>query len=93
VQLRRAWLNYELSGAFEINVNNGSSQFVYVMSGGRLSQNTVLGEISLGTGQYKFPVTGNALNQRVTITSSNPNPVNVIGCGWEANYVRRSGGI
>jgi hypothetical protein len=93
LQLRRAWLNYELSGSFEINVNNGSSQFVYVMSGGRLSQNTVLGELSLGTGQYKFPVTGNALNQRVTITSSNPNPVNVIGCGWEANYVRRSGGI
>jgi len=93
LQLRRAWLNYELSGAFEVNVNNGSSQFVYVMAGGRTGQDTILGEVSLGTGQYKFPVTGNAQNQRVTITSSNPNPVNVIGCGWEANYVRRSSGI
>lgn len=93
LQLRRAWLNYEQSGSFEINVSNGSSEYVYVMSGGRLGQGITLGELSLGTGQYKFPVTGNALNQRVTITSDTPNPLNVIGCGWEGNYIRRSSGI
>ncbi|MGV8919543.1 MAG: hypothetical protein ACOH2R_17380 [Pseudomonas sp.] len=93
LQLRRAWLNYEQSGAFEINVNNGSSEFVYAMSGGRLGQDITLGELSLGTGQKKFPVTGNALNQRVTLTSDTPNPLNVIGCGWEGNYIRRSSGI
>ncbi|WGH28299.1 hypothetical protein 10P302A_gene0039 [Pseudomonas phage 10P302A] len=93
LQLRRAWLNYEDSGSFEINVNNGSSQFVYVMAGGRLGTQTYLGELSLGTGQFKFPVTGNSLAQRVTITSSNPNPLNIIGCGWEGNYIRRSSGI
>lgn len=93
LQLRRAWLNYEQSGSFEINVNNGSTEYVYVMSGGRLGQQIVLGELSLGTGQYKFPVSGNALNQRVTITSDTPNPLNVIGCGWEGNYIRRSSGI
>ncbi|QJD54630.1 non-contractile tail tubular protein [Pseudomonas phage MR1] len=93
LQLRRAWLNYEQSGEFEINVNNGSTEFVYVMSGGRLGQQIVLGELSLGTGQFKFPCTGNALNQRVTITSDSPNPLNVIGCGWEGNYIRRSSGI
>lgn len=93
LQLRRAWLNYENSGAFEVNVNNGSSEFVYAMSGGRLGNQTFLGELSLGTGQYKFPVTGNAQAQRVTITSSNPNPLNIIGCGWEGNYIRRSSGV
>lgn len=93
LQLRRAWLNYEESGAFEINVNNGSSEFVYVMSGGRLGTQQVLGELSLDTGQFRFPVTGNTVNQRVTITSSNPNPLNVIGCGWEGSYIRRSSGI
>lgn len=93
LQLRRAWLNYENSGSFEINVSNGSSEFIYVMSGGRLGQDVVLGDLSLGTGQYKFPVTGNAINQRVTITSDTPNPLNVIGCGWEGNYIRRSSGI
>lgn len=93
LQLRRAWLNYEFSGAFEVNVNNGSTQYVYAMSGGRLGNQTILGELALGTGQYKFPVTGNAQAQTVTISSSNPNPLNIIGCGWEGNYVRRSGGI
>lgn len=93
LQLRRAWLNYEQSGAFEINVNNGSTEYVYSMTGGRLGADMVLGELSLGTGQFKFPVTGNALKQRVTITSSVPNPLNVIGCGWEGNYIRRSSGI
>ena len=93
LQLRRAWLNYEQSGAFEINVNNGSSDYVYVMSGGRLGTALTLGELSLGTGQFKFPVTGNAMKQRVTITSDSPNPLNIIGCGWEGNYIRRSSGI
>lgn len=93
LQLRRAWLNYEDSGSFEINVNNGSSEYVYVMAGGRLGTQMVLGELSLGTGQFKFPVTGNAQVQRVTITSSNPNPLNIIGSGWEGNYMRRSSGI
>lgn len=93
LQLRRAWLNFENSGAFEVNVNNGSSQFVYAMSGGRLGTQTFLGSLSLGTGQFKFPVTGNAQAQRVTISSSNPNPLNIIGCGWEGNYMRRSSGI
>lgn len=93
LQLRRAWLNYEFSGAFEINVNNGSTEYVYAMAGGRLGNQTRLGELALGTGQYKFPVTGNAQAQRVTIISANPNPLNIIGCGWEGNYIRRSSGI
>ncbi|QNJ57473.1 tail tube protein B [Pseudomonas phage Waldo5] len=93
LQLRRAWINYEDSGAFVISVNNGSSEFTYAMTGGLLGSQRVLGEPSKGTGQFKFPVTGNALNQRVTITSDNPNPLNVIGCGWEGNYIRRTNGI
>ncbi|WYV99938.1 tail protein [Pseudomonas phage vB_PpuP-AnF1] len=98
LQLRRAWLNYESSGSFEINVNNNNGRntdndFVYVMAGGRLGAEVRLGELNLGTGQFKFPVTGNAQNQRVTIVSDTPNPLNVIGCGYEGNYIRRSSGI
>lgn len=93
LQLRRVWLNYEQSGAFEVNVNNGSSEYVYVMSGGRLGGSMELGDLALDDGMFKFPVTGNALNQRVTITSDSPNPLNIIGCGWEGNYIRRSSGI
>lgn len=93
LQLRKAWLNYERSGSFEIAVHNGSTQYTYTMSGARLGTEIVLGSLTLGTGQFRFPVTGNALRQRVTLTSSNPNPLNVIGCGWEGNYIRRSSGI
>nr|DAF68328.1 MAG TPA: stabilization protein [Caudoviricetes sp.] len=93
LQLRRAWVNYDASGAFEVNVNNGSSEYVYVMAGGRLGTEATTGQLALGTGQYKFPVTGNAKAQRVTITSFAPVPLNIIGCGWEGNYMRRSSGV
>ncbi|WP_236238533.1 phage nozzle protein [Pseudomonas rhodesiae] len=93
LQLRRAWVNYDSSGAFEISVNNGSSQFVYVMAGGRVGTEAVLGGLTLGTGQYKFPVTGNAKVQSVTLSSYAPVPLNIIGCGWEGNYMRRSSGV
>jgi len=93
LQLRRAWVNYDTSGAFEINVNNGSTEYVYVMAGGRLGTEVRLGELTLGTGQYKFPVTGNAKMQRVTVSSYSPVPLNIIGCGWEGNYLRRSSGV
>ncbi|WEM05627.1 tail tubular protein [Pseudomonas phage vB_PaeM-G11] len=93
LQLRRAWVNYDNSGAFEINVNNGSTQFVYVMAGGRLGTEATLGGLTLGTGQFKFPVTGNAKAQSVTLSSYAPVPLNIIGCGWEGNYMRRSSGV
>ncbi|WP_087502341.1 hypothetical protein [Pseudomonas sp. SID14000] len=91
LQLRRAWVNYERSGAFDVTVSNGSTEFVYTMPGVNLGSH-VLGNASLGTGQHRFSVAGNARNQTVTLSSSYPVPVNIIGCGWEGNYLRRSSG-
>lgn len=93
LQLRKAWVNYEASGSFTVSVHNGSTEYRYSMSGGRLGTEIYLGRLGLGTGQFKFPVSGNALAQTVTITSANPNPLNIIGCGWEGNYIRRTAGI
>lgn len=94
LQLRRAWVNYENSGAFIINVDNGSRMFTYDMAGARLgTPNLRVGRLNVGTGQYKFPVAGNALNQTVTVVSDNTTPLNIIGCGWEGNYLRRSSGM
>lgn len=93
LQLRRAWINYEQSGAFDVGVSNGSSSYSYNMSGRRLGSDLTIGSLMLGTGQMRFACTGNALNQTVTITSSNPTPLSVIGGGWEGNYLRRSSGI
>jgi hypothetical protein len=92
LQLRRAWVNYSDSGAFEVVVDNGSTPYSYTMSGGRLGQ-TRNGALSLSTGQFKFPVAGNALHQEVFIFSDAPVPLNIIGSGWEGNYLRRSSGL
>lgn len=94
LQLRRAWINYEDSGAFMIKVNNSSSEYSYDMAGARLSSNNlVIGKVNVGTGQFKFPVSGNAMLNTVTVVSSYITPLNIIGCGWEGNYIRRSSGI
>lgn len=93
LQLRKVWVNYERTGSFTIEVFNGAIKYTYDMAGGRLGSEITLGKLSLGTGQYRFPVTGNTLNQQVSMISSNPQPLNVIGCGFEGNYVRRSSGI
>ncbi|AFK13380.1 tail protein [Yersinia phage YpP-Y] len=94
LQLRRAWVNYEDSGTFDIYVENQSSNWKYTMAGARLGSNTLrAGRLNLETGQYRFPVVGNAKFNTVYILSDETTPLNIIGCGWEGNYLRRSSGI
>lgn len=94
LQLRRAWVNYENSGAFNIEVENSSRLFQYTMAGARLGSSALrAGRLNVGTGQFRYPVTGNAVLNEVRIVSDHTTPLNVIGCGWEGNYIRRSSGI
>lgn len=94
LQLRRAWVNYEDTGNFTVEVNNQARTGVYQMTGKRTGVNTtVIGQVALGTGQFRFPLAGNAKRITVALSSSTPNPVSIIGAGWEGNYVRRSNGI
>ncbi len=94
LQLRRAWVNYEKSGHFDVLVHNQGRNFKYSMTGQRLGTlGFVLGSEVLDTGQFRFPLAGNANKLTVSITSSTPSPVAIIGGGWEGNYVRRSSGI
>ncbi len=93
LQLRRAWVNYEDSGAFDVVVDNGSQTYTYTMAGGNLGSTIQTGQLNKGTGQFKFPVAGDARRQDVFLFSSAPVPVNIIGCGWEGNYLRRSSGL
>lgn len=85
VQLRRAWVNYENTGPFKVTV---CDRFEYVMSGKRLGE-TILGEASEDTGQFRFPLMTNAKECRIVITSSGPTAVALIGAGWSAMYWRR----
>lgn len=94
LQLRRAWVNYEHSGAFEIEVENQSRVFRYDMAGARLGSEALrVGRLNVGTGQYRFPINGDATRNTVRILADNTTPLNIIGCGWEGNYIRRSSGI
>lgn len=94
LQLRRAWVNYSDSGTFDIYVQNQSSSWKYTMAGARLGSSELrIGRLNLGTGQYRFPVVGNARTNTVYIASDDTAPLNIIGCGWEGNYLRRSSGI
>lgn len=93
LQLRRAWVNYEDSGSFDVVVDNGSQTYTYTMAGARLGSTIRTGYLNAGTGQFKFPITGDARRQDVFLFSSSPVPVSIIGCGWEGNYLRRSSGL
>lgn len=93
LQLRNVKLNYENSGAFTAFVNNGSSEYSYVMTGGRIGNEVLLGELNLGSGQYRIPMTGNAQRLELMITSDVPSPLTIIGCSFEGNYVRRTSGV
>ncbi|WVX92062.1 tail tubular protein B [Aeromonas phage phiA014S] len=94
LQLRRAWVNYEQSGNFVMTVTNQGRLSSYTMSGQRLADRSItLGAQSINTGQFRFPIGGNAHKVTVSLTSDTPNPVSIIGAGWEGNYVRRSSGI
>lgn len=94
LQLRRAWVNYEDSGAFTVQVENQGRLFKYEMAGARMGSSGLrVGRLNLGTGQFRFSVAGNAQYTTVRILSDNTTPLNIIGCGWEGNYIRRSSGI
>ena len=93
LQLRRAWVNYQDTGAFTVSVENGNREFNYLVNARVGSTGLRLGQKATTTGQYRFPVTGNALYQKVSLSSFNASPVSIIGCGWEGNYSRRANGI
>lgn len=94
LQLRRAWVNYEASGNFTITVDNQGRKNSYAMTGQRLgNREFIIGDATLDTGQFRYPIGGNAQRVQITLKSDTPNPVAIIGGGWEGNYVRRTSGI
>lgn len=94
LQIRRAWLNYVDSGSFYVDVTNASRTFTYAMTGKKLgTRDMVLGALNVSTGQYRFPAPGEANSISVSIRSDAPTPLNVVGCGWEGNFINRAQGI
>lgn len=92
LQLRNFWVNYVESGFFRAVVEHFDKQTFYYEMTARIlgSGRNKLGIMPLETGVFKFPVQSLSANCRISIESSYPTPVSIIGAGWEGNYYRRS---
>lgn len=93
LQLRYYWFNYSNSGAFSVSVDNEvkNKHFKYTCTSKVLSESPlVLGAYRVATGKFKFPVQDNSTEVKITVTSDNPMPVNLISGGWEGYYIRRN---
>ena len=94
LQLKRAWVNYETSGFFKIEVTKGGNTYVNRMTGIQLgAKSSTLGKLALADGQFRFACQGKAEDVDVVLTSDTPTPLSLIGCGWEGLFVRRTSTI
>ena len=94
LQLRRAWVNYKDSGYFEVCVEVNKRKYKYTMSGIIIGlRDTLIGNLNIASGQFKFPCQGQAQNVEVYLESDTPTPLHIIGAGWEALYTRRTNQI
>lgn len=92
LQLRRSWINYQDTGALVLRVKTPAREFENTLNGYKLGQQTI-GSVSIGSGQYRFPMNGDATHTTLTLESDYPTPVSIIGCGWEASYARKARSI
>lgn len=92
LQLKNVWLNYSNSGYFKVTVEHtGKDTFTYEMTARIMgSGSNVLGSLPISTGEFKFPVQSHSRNCAIYIDCEYPNPVAIIGAGWEGNYTRRT---
>lgn len=92
LQLRRAWVNYQRTGALVMRVVNQQREFLNTLNGYKLGLQDI-GQVNIGDGQFRFPMNGDALHTRLILESDYPTPVSIVGCGWEASYARKAKSI
>lgn len=96
LQLRYYWFNYSKSGVFDCHVNNEikNKHFKYRFTGRNLGESrTKLGANNLYTGKFKFPVQDDNNEAVISVSSNNPQPLNIISGGWEGLYIRRNSAV
>lgn len=92
LQIRRAWINYQDTGALVMRVSNGTTTFENKLNGYTLGEQTI-GQTNIGGGQFRFPMNGDARRTNLTLESDYPTPVSIVGCGWEASYAKKARNI
>lgn len=96
LQLRYYWFNYSNSGVFDCHVDNDvkNKHFKYRFTGKILGESrTKLGVSKVFTGKFKFPIQDNNSEVVISMSTNNPQPLNVISGGWEGLYVRRNSAV
>ena len=96
LQLRYYWFNYSNSGVFDCHVDNDvkNKHFKYRFTGKILGESrTKLGVSKVFTGKFKFPIQDNNSEVVISVSTNNPQPLNVISGGWEGLYVRRNSAV
>ena len=96
LQLRYYWFNYSNSGVFDCHVDNDvkNKHFRYRFTGKILGESrTKLGVNNVFTGKFKFPVQDNNSEVVISLSSNNPQPLNIISGGWEGLYIRRNSAV
>lgn len=96
LQLRYYWFNYSKSGVFDCHVNNEikNKHFKYRFTGRNLGESrTKLGANNLYIGKFKFPVQDDSNEVVISVSSNNPQPLNIISGGWEGLYIRRNSAV
>lgn len=85
LMIQKVWFEYAETGYFEIVVND---TYKYKMTCGKVGK-TVLGHSSLQSGSIKVPIRKPNDKAVITVQSSLPFPIALVGAGWEANYTTR----
>ncbi|UZT50285.1 non-contractile tail tubular protein [Enterobacter phage 03_vB_Eclo_IJM] len=87
-QLRRAWVNYQDTGAQRLTVSERSARVRQHPERYTLGQQA-LGTSNIGDGQFRFAMNGNAMTTSLVLDRLS-NPVSIVGGGWEASYAKKA---
>jgi hypothetical protein len=97
LMVRYMWLDTAECGPFKVYVYPDGSpsefnrEFSYQYTPRILgTQSATLGELSLGTDQFKFPIHGKNTTTSIIIESDEPTAFGITGGGWEGLYTSRA---
>lgn len=86
IKLKNFEILYDTTGYFRAEVSpDGRGEYAYVYSGKTLGDTSVLlGDISLGTGKFRFPVMGESTKSKISIVNDSILPCTIQAAEWEA---------
>lgn len=92
LQVKYFWVNYSDSGYFKVIVDHiDKATYTYENTARILgTSSNILNKLPFHTGQFKVPVHSLNTNCRISIESTEPNPLSFVGAGWIGDYYRRT---